>query len=705
MEEEAGTAGAAAGPVFDIGALAESATPAALVTGPGHRLVRRNRSFGALLGSWEPGQEAATALDAPAWSPLLHTLDRAWQEGRPDRADLSLPAQPGSPSGTVLSAICTPVTSAEGPAVLLLLAPAAPSPAPAADRTPADRAVADRDLVIRRYEALLSAIPQTVWLLSAEGEVSALVGEFGSTGGALWHAGSGEEWMDAVHPKDRQWFEPEWQRTARGEAVVDAVIRVRREAHPVRFRRVKIMAVPVLHDGVVAEWIGTVTDAEEQWRTGMRERLLARVSAMPAAGNAAEAFRATAAAVVPDLVDAFAVFPLREGEWVGGVGLASSPADEEASRVALAPGLPPLPDLGADFRLGPSAQRVIEERREVLVAFPPGEPPAEHISAASAQWLRDARATSLLLMPVVVDGRTVALAAAASCHGNPPPDDVDLYLLKEVLRRTSGPLRRTMELRSVRETSMTLQQSFLAAPPAPVEGAVVEAAYRPADTDAEIGGDWYDATLLPGGVVALSIGDAAGHDLDAATAMGQLNSMLRGFACDGGPSADPARTLGRLDHAAQSLAITPLATVVHALLRPGPDGGWCAHLSNAGHPPPLLIPADGPPRYLRAAETPDPPLGTGPGLRRTAWEARLTAGDTLVLYTDGLVEVPGEDITLGLDRLLDRAAALQARTPPLADLVAGLLLPTRDQRDDTAVIAFRARPRHGDDDRGRTKDR
>lgn len=92
----------------------------------------------------------------------------------------------------------------------------------------------------------------------------------------------------------------------------------------------------------------------------------------------------------------------------------------------------------------------------------------------------------------------------------------------------SGPLRRTMELQSIRGKALALQQSFLAAPPS-ISGLTISALYHPADSAAEVGGDWYDAVRLSPDALALSIGDIAGHDLDAAMAMGRVNSILRGW--------------------------------------------------------------------------------------------------------------------------------------------------------------------------------
>jgi len=179
----------------------------------------------------------------------------------------------------------------------------------------------------------------------------------------------------------------------------------------------------------------------------------------------------------------------------------------------------------------------------------------------------------------------------------------------------------------------------------------------------------------------------AGHDLAAATGMGQLRSMLRGIAYSHADRHTPGEILTELDVAATGLDVAPFATAVQLHLVPD-AGGWQVTWSNAGHPPPLLLPADGPPQLLSVGEA-DLPLCVDPTRARTNHRHRVDAGDTLLLYTDGLVEIPGEHLSKGLDRLVAEAAA--GRGLPVADLCTDLLVHLPDGRDDIAVLAFRPR--------------
>ncbi|MET8341632.1 SpoIIE family protein phosphatase [Streptomyces microflavus] len=546
----------------------------------------------------------------------------------------------------------------------------------------------NQERLLRHYAALMSAVPQSVWVLSADGVVTLLAGS--GMRERLWHPDSGTSWMDAVHPKDRDWFRRAWRRTAEERSPLDTIVRVRLKDAPDRFRHIKIIAVPVLDEDGDTEWVGTAADAEDHWRIRMREKLLARMAAVPAAHDLSEAFLTTAAAVVPELADAVAVFHVR-GEPGPGDGLPGSVASLTSTEgVGLAPGLPSLYPLDRDILWGATPRQVIESQEARLLTFPPGEPPEDGLSKVSVRWLRRAGATSVALLPVVVDGRAVALATTTTCRGNPPPDEADLNLLQDVFQQMSGPLRRTMELQRIRDRALALQQSFLS-PPSAVDGVSITALYHPADSAAEVGGDWYDAVRLSADSLALSIGDIAGHDLEAAAAMGRVNSLLRGLAYDSGPAASPAATLSRLDRIVQALDGPSMVTAVHAVIRRVAPHIWRVTLSNAGHPPPLLIPRDAPPRYLHDLTAPDPPLCVTDGLPRTDLHTVIREGDTLVFYTDGLVEAPGTDIGDNLRRLREHTEALVRARVPLATLIRRLLPPAQNRRDDIAVIALKAR--------------
>ncbi|MEU7333600.1 PP2C family protein-serine/threonine phosphatase [Streptomyces parvus] len=672
--------------MVDFEGLEQADVAAALVTGPTHRLTRHTTRFRTLIPFWRPGQEAGIALAGPDLRPLLRALDLAGSDRPAPLITVPQPSPCGPPEQVLCAVSCTAVDPAEGDAARSVLLLAIPVRSEASGAAARQHVTADRVEDLARYEALLSAVPQVVWRMTAQGETFTLVGRLGETGGGLWNpAGPGFSWMDAVHPKDHDAFAAQWAATARGDALLDAVVRIRQEGEPARYRHMRIVTVPVLRDGAVAEWIGTVADAEDQWRVRTRDRLLERVSAVSSTHNLPRVFATTAAAVVPDLTDALAIFQLRyPDEADAGTGALYA----TRVRTALADGVAPLGPIDDDFALGALSRETIDSRRTQMITFPPGQPPEGLVSDASAAWMARAQATSIALIPIVIDGRTAALAAASSCLGNPPPAEIELGLLEEILRSVEEPLRRTLELQSIRKTALVLQRSFLITPPR-IRGGELAAVYHPASTTAEIGGDWYDAIRLPDGALALSIGDVAGHDLQAATEMTKASSMLRALAYTADTDG-PARTLSRLDQVTHGVSTAALITAMHAVLRPTTGHRWQVTLSNAGHPPPLLIPATGHPQHLNDAATPDLPLCVTPSAVRHEGQFDLHDGDTLLLYTDGLVERRGTDISESMAQLAHRAAALRSSDRSLSALLKDLLPPTGEAIDDIAVIAFRA---------------
>ncbi|WP_448612628.1 PP2C family protein-serine/threonine phosphatase [Modestobacter sp. URMC 112] len=237
--------------------------------------------------------------------------------------------------------------------------------------------------------------------------------------------------------------------------------------------------------------------------------------------------------------------------------------------------------------------------------------------------------------------------------------------------------------RAAVQLAADLQRSLLTPPPA-VPGLEMTARYVPAVRHARVGGDWYDAFSLPDGSTVLVIGDVAGHDVTAAATMAQAHGVLRGIAHTVPES--PAEVLDRLDGTLQHLGVDTLITVVVATLRPEPTGGARLRWSDAGHPPPVLLHADG--RVTVLDRPVNRLLGVpGPAVR-TEHEVALGPGDTVVLYTDGLVERRGDCLDEGTGWLVRALGDLAGK--PLDDLCDALLADVTGRRDDdVAVLAVR----------------
>ncbi|WP_432492404.1 GAF domain-containing SpoIIE family protein phosphatase [Kineococcus auxinigenes] len=211
--------------------------------------------------------------------------------------------------------------------------------------------------------------------------------------------------------------------------------------------------------------------------------------------------------------------------------------------------------------------------------------------------------------------------------------------------------------------------------------------YVPAAREEQVGGDWYDAVVLPDGALSLVVGDVAGHEARAAGTMGQVRGLLRAFAWD--RPEPPTGVVARLDRALLGLGVDALATLV--LARVEQDAAGAARgarrlrWTNAGHPPPVLLRPDGSTELLRTP--PDLLVGLLGDAERHDHDVDVPDGSVLLLYTDGLIEQRGRSLAGGLERV--RAALTRLHRLPLEDLLDELLaelVGTRGE-DDCALLA------------------
>jgi serine phosphatase RsbU (regulator of sigma subunit) len=273
------------------------------------------------------------------------------------------------------------------------------------------------------------------------------------------------------------------------------------------------------------------------------------------------------------------------------------------------------------------------------------------------------------------------------------PSDEDLASVQDIADRTGLALDNARLYGQQRQLAEELQRSLLTAPPEPqTEQAEIVVRYLPAAEVAAVGGDWYDAFCQDDGSTVLIIGDVVGHDTAAAATMGQLRGLLRGIATssDGGP----ARMLSSLDRSMTLLQLHALATAAVACFEQTEEDRarrltrmrW----SSAGHPPPFTISAGG--EVAMLDRQPEMMLGVDPSAPRTEQVAVLSAGTTVLLYTDGLIERRDADLDTGLDRLrvaLTELAELSLQ--PLCDQLLERLVQGRPA-DDVALVAIRLYP-------------
>ncbi|MFG2988731.1 SpoIIE family protein phosphatase [Streptomyces sp. NPDC048257] len=337
---------------------------------------------------------------------------------------------------------------------------------------------------------------------------------------------------------------------------------------------------------------------------------------------------------------------------------------------------------------------------------------AADLNAAMGWRAQDAQGTRVALdyglhslISVPLRARGVVLGMANFWRADTPEafDEEDRSFAAELGARAAVSIDNARRFTREHAMAVTLQRSLLPRV-LPAQNAVT-VAYRYLPAKAGVGGDWFDVIPLPGGRVALVVGDVVGHGVHAAATMGRLRTAVHNFSTLDLP---PDELLGHLDElinridqnetgiaglggaggegpdeeasdgVAESAGVTG-ATCLYAVY--DPVSGRCL-MASAGHPGPALIPPDG---DVEFPELPAGlPLGVG-GMPFEAAEFTLPEGSRLVLFTDGLVEDRNRDFDTGL-HLLGETLARPGRSPEqaCADVLATMLYPVPS--DDIALL-------------------
>ncbi|MFI5618736.1 SpoIIE family protein phosphatase [Streptomyces sp. NPDC051567] len=302
----------------------------------------------------------------------------------------------------------------------------------------------------------------------------------------------------------------------------------------------------------------------------------------------------------------------------------------------------------------------------------------EHLAAAYPGIPLDSDVGARAFLPLIASGRPVGscILGFDAPRGFSPQERTVLTALAGLIAQA---LRRARRYDSEAALARGLQSALLPHR-LPVNAHVVTVGrYLPGTKDMEVGGDWYDVIEVQAGLLALVIGDVQGHGVAAAATMGQLRSAVRAFALSGN---SPQEVMSGTNRLLIDLDPGQFASCCYVLLDPVSGRATAVR---AGHPQPLLRHPGG------GAEVLDLPGGVVLGVDARAvypvtglW---LAPGSVLALYTDGLVETPGTDIDLGVERL--RAALAGAPPGPLpgtADLLISEAGSAADRPDDIALL-------------------
>jgi serine phosphatase RsbU (regulator of sigma subunit)/PAS domain-containing protein len=289
---------------------------------------------------------------------------------------------------------------------------------------------------------------------------------------------------------------------------------------------------------------------------------------------------------------------------------------------------------------------------------------------------------SFMHVPVLVGER---LYGVLSVNGVEPRafGERELRVATELARHAAAALQNALQFEQERHIAETLQHSLLAEDLPSVPGLQVATLYRAA-AGSLVGGDLYNVWRLPGGEVAVLVGDVSGKGVEAAGVTAMVRYMTEALTLH---ARDPAALVTSLNGLLCSrLQDGSLVTLFLAVIDPSGDGlAWC----NAGHPPPFLVSPAG---EVRALGDPGPPVGAFADALYSASWAPFEPGDLIFLYTDGLVEARRHGRIFGDEKV--REAVIEVMDEPPAELARSVYAAARVWsegriNDDVAIAVVR----------------
>jgi GAF domain-containing protein len=415
---------------------------------------------------------------------------------------------------------------------------------------------------------------------------------------------------------------------------------------------------------------------EARARAWQQQFLAAASSELARSLDYRETLSNVASLAVPELADWCAVSLLRDGTLT-----TVAVAHQDPAKVAWAWELQERYPPDMDAPTGPAnvirtggSELYPEISDDMLRA---GARDAEHL-----RLTRDLGLRSAILAPLVARGRTLGVLTLLRSESGPSFGPAELALAEDVARRAGIAIDNSDLFTRSKDVAALLQRAVLPAKLDPPPGWSI-ATYYSAGGNADVGGDFYDAIAVDDDrKVAIVIGDVMGHGVAAAAAMAQLRAAVHAFM-----SIDPSpgKVVRWLDRMFSRLDLPGLASLIYALIDPLRGE---VTMVNAGHFPPLVVDIAGSARLVQAP--PQRMLGAG-GDDRVSTTLPMSADDTLLLYTDGLVERRGENVDTGLARLVAHASGLSGSLlqPNLDALVAALR--AGESADDVTALAVRYR--------------
>ncbi len=493
-----------------------------------------------------------------------------------------------------------------------------------------------------QMRAIAEAIPDLVWSTTSDGVADYANSAMLAYIGLAAHEAVGDVWERIVHPKDWTRTRNAWIESMRTGAPYEMQHRIL--AGDASSRWYLTRAIPMRDDGgAIVRWFGTSTDIHDQKRASQEQTYLAELGRIVNSSLELDrTLRHICETAVPLLADSCQIDLLIDGGvHTAAFAYTGTQREVPASRVRA--------HFYGDARAASFVERI------------------------------DGRATETVIVPMHVRGKSIGTISFVRAEDSEAYGAASVGFLEEVSRRCALAIQNAQLYQREHRVATALQAASLPRRLPQIDGIAMDAVYVPGQSEAQIGGDWYDAFALTDGRIVVSIGDVAGSGLDAAVTMSSMRQIIRGIAQ---VHADPVLMLNSADRALRMDDPDRFVTAFVGVLDPIASTMIYA---SAGHPAPFIRRADG---RLDELIYVDLPLGLRERASVDATSVSIGDRDMLVLYTDGLVE-SGHDLEGGARALRETLA------DPAIDEVARPALFIQERmlvggaRDDVAVLTLR----------------
>ncbi|MBV8067056.1 MAG: SpoIIE family protein phosphatase [Candidatus Eremiobacteraeota bacterium] len=527
----------------------------------------------------------------------------------------------------------------------------------------------------RGLRMLADAIPQIVCTAGPDGKVHYFNRRwFEYTGLSEVQTFERAGWLAAIYPEDRPLLAPRLSEAIESGDDFSAELRIRSKDGDYRWFLVRGVA---LRDegGPVLRFFSTATDIDEQKRTEERESFLSHVSEqLGSTLDVGTVLQKITELCVPAFADWCQLQTLSDDELIVEAVNHRDPQLRERLEALVGRSVVEPRNLwiGSPQVIREVNSRVLDHEMSLRAV-------AENVRDPEDRAIYEAAGLgSAVIVPLVAHGQVRGTLHLVDTDPTSRRPQDALGVAEELARRAAVAIDNSRQYEREHRVASALQRAMLPARLPNHARLELSYAYRPAERESRVGGDWYDAFMVSDDRVAVSIGDVGGHGLEAAIAMNEARHALRLSALEG---MTPAQTLRRTNAALMLNDEHPIITAIFGIIDVSRS---VFRYSCAGHPPPALAPLRGKARYIEGGGI---PLGVDVAAPFPTLETRLEPYETLLLYTDGLIEYD-RNIEREATRLLD---ALTARVQDLTADGAGALvrkvLQQHRQFDDIAVLA------------------